>query len=179
MKATELDTALAAAEAEADRLRAKHNAVAQAEAEARHAAELRVYGDAYRNQVTEHNAKRQAAEQHIETLAAADTLDCAALFAAFTELKTADAQAVAAAIHGARLDQVDPLTPNHIGAPRARVNATTPKYRDLTWSIYLDRLIERRTEAEQQRHLNDLNAEADRQIEAEAIKARNEAAAAN
>ncbi|EID17143.1 hypothetical protein MXEN_01734 [Mycobacterium xenopi RIVM700367] len=110
---------LAAAEAEAQRLRDRQAAIEQAERDARDATELRLFKEAYIGQ-DNYRQRRDEAKKRLDELAAGQHLDLAELLAAFDEFQRLDAQAGAAAAHASRLNQIDPLPPRANGAPRTR-----------------------------------------------------------
>lgn len=71
----QIDDQLVAAEAEAERLRAKQAAIAAAEHDTRHAAELRIYRHAAGEQSIEANRARSAAAERLDAIAQAEQLE--------------------------------------------------------------------------------------------------------
>ena len=173
----QIDEALDAAEAEAERPRAKRAAIAAAEHDARHAEELRIYRRAAGELSIAANRARNAAAERLDAIAQAEQLDVPALLQAFLELKAADAHCGAVAGHASHLDRVDPLphTP-HNGAPRTRDSRTRQLYKDRTWSAYVDELIQQRAEARLAADLAELQANANTTIAAAVETARAKAA---
>jgi hypothetical protein len=172
----QIDEALDAAEAEAERLRAKQAAIAAAEHDARHAEELRIYRHAAGELSIAANRARSAAAERLDAIAQAEQLDVAALLQAFLELKATDAHCGAVAGHASQLDRVDPLPHTHNGAPRTRDPRTRQLYKDRTWSAYVDEVIQQRAEARLAADLAELQANTNTTISAAIETARAKAA---
>ena len=174
----QIESELAKAEAEAERLRAKQAAIAAAEDDTRHAEELRIYRHAAGELSIAANRARSAAAERLDAIAQAETLDVPGLFEAFLAAKLADARCGAVGIQASMLDNIDPLPPTpHNGAPRSRPSRAGQLYKDRTFSDYLDDVIQQRAEAQLTAHLADLQAAAQAEV-SDAIEAARAQAAA-
>jgi len=175
---TELAEAIAEADAEAERLRARHAAIEDAEHRTRRATQLNIYRDADGQTAADHNHARREAQERLEAIADAETLDFSALLVAFTEMKACDARCGALGRFAGRLNDLDPVPPlPNNGAPRVRPPRAFEVFADTTWSQYLDGVIRRHTEREGSRHLQKLGDAAHEKITAAVNDARNKAAA--
>ena len=170
---------LAALEAESAKRRAKLAAINDAENSARRATELDHYRVAANDRATDYRTARDNAGAHRDAIAAADTIDLNELFNAFLEFKRLDAMAGALHSHAARIDYVDPLPPNEIGAPRSHVVACSSLYDRLKWSEYLDWVVAERTKQARSGHARELESEVSTKITAAVEQARAAAAADN
>lgn len=168
---------LAEAETQAQRLRAKSDAIAQAEQDARRAAELRLYRDAYTRSAAYRKARDKAKEK-LDAIAAATPFDETALRAQFAELKRLDAHCGALRVHATQLDAVDPLPPAPNGASTRRPPQCAELFKDLTLSRYLDSVHISRTDAHRAQHLTELQTDVAAKVKAEVTAARAAAAAA-
>ncbi|OYN82958.1 hypothetical protein [Mycolicibacterium sphagni] len=167
-----ISDALAQAEAEVDRLRDKKAAIREAEGAASRQVRLGIVRQAANSWAIDCNRARSRAQEHLENLAIATRFDVAKLAAAFGEFKLADARCGANALYARNLDRTDPLPDSPIGAPRERSLRTGQQYADLTWSRYLDQVINDRARAERDRCFNLLQSFAHEQTENAAATAR-------
>jgi hypothetical protein len=111
---------LAEIDARRERLQAKANAINTAVREAHDRVEKSYYRRMATKVATEHRNQRDAAKAELDAAMVADPLDPIKLAAKLVALKDADARCGAVAAHAGRLDYLDPLPPNAIGAPRVR-----------------------------------------------------------
>lgn len=158
MTEAELSRAIDHAESEAERLRFRADAIADAKREARNAVLLNHYREAANDGSIACNQERSAVEQRLNEIATAEVLDVASLQAAFIDYKLADARCGGTALFSARLDAADPLPQNAIGVSQQRRTRTMRMLGDLSWSRYLDTVINERADREQSRYQDMLEA---------------------
>lgn len=147
----ELAAARAHAEAEVQRLRDKEEAVSEASRAAGRGTRMRILRQAAGEWAIDCNRARSRAQEVLEKLAGAPTLNVAKLQAAFIEFKMADARCGSNGDYAGGLDHVDPLPDSPIGAPRTRARIAGQAYAALNWSSYLDNVINERAHAEKSR----------------------------
>jgi hypothetical protein len=170
--------ALAEAKARTQRLQAQADAIDSAVSEAYERAELSHYRRAAAKGATEHREKRDQLKAELDAAMVADPLDHAALFEAFIALKDADARAGAMRAHASRISHIDPMTPNAVGAPRARPVLVSEMHSTLTFGQVLDAAVRARCDRIRAQHQASLQAAAHEEISAAVDTARAQAAAA-
>jgi hypothetical protein len=177
----EIAAELAGARAEAARLQARADAIANAEADARRQAEVAHYREAYGPKSHEYRDARDTAKAKLDETAAAETIDLPTLFAAFLELREADARAYAISVHGATIDTVDPLPyrPGVAPAAQGRPTSVSALYEKSSFWQYLDGVVSARANNVRDRHLLELQAEAAEVVTRAGEAARAAAAAAD
>jgi hypothetical protein len=175
--AEKINAELAETEARRERLQAKANAINTAVREAHDRVEKSYYRRMATKVATEHRNQRDAAKAELDAAMVADPLDPIKLAAKLVALKDADARCGAVAAHAGRLDYLDPLPPNAIGAPRARPVLCSEIYQQLTLWQVTDQAIAARADRIRAAHQAELQAEAAAEISAAVDNARAAAAA--
>ena len=171
-----LDEQLAAAQAEAGRLAARKAAIDQAEADARRTTEIEYYREQADTVAHGYRDGRDAAKRRVDELAFADTINLNELFAAFNEFKARDAECGALETHASRLNYVAPLGRNSHGVDQTHVIGCASLYGKLTWSSYLDWVVNERAKLARAQHFTELEANAHTKIAAAGEAARSAAA---
>jgi len=161
---------------ETERLQAIASAIDAADEAARAAAELAHYRRTQNPLASEYRERRDALKNKLDELAQASEFDVDELFRVFLELRVEDAKCYSLSIHAARLDYLDPLPPNHVGAARQHNCGVTQLYQAWTWSTYLDSVIKERAEAAGRKHLEALQHQAFEEIKQAGDEARAAAA---
>jgi hypothetical protein len=173
-----LDEELAAAQAEADRLRAQKERIGKAEADARRAAELEYYREAAGARAHTYRDARDEAKNRLDALAAgAETIDLNELFTAFLEFKELDARAGSLESHASRINYVAPLGRNSRGVDQSHVIACAQLHERLSWSDYVNWVVTERTKRARAQHAAELEDGAYKKISAAGEQARAAAAA--
>ena len=173
----DISEALAAAEAEAERLRDKQAAVREAESVASRNVRLDIFRQAANSWAIRCNCARSRAQEQLEKLSSATKLNVSKLQEAFIEFKLADARCGSNRLFASMLDRVDPLPDSPIGAPQTRNLRTGQHYADLAWSRYFDQVINQRAQSERDRCWKLLQSFEDEQTDAAVTKARDNALA--
>jgi hypothetical protein len=161
-----------------DRLQAQADSISHAEREAYRTTELSVYRREHGPNAVKARNARDAAKDKLDALAAAEKLDLRAIADAFVDLRDADARAGAQQSHGARLNHIDPIRPNFIGAPQSRPPQVTPLYERTSFWAYLDSILTARYERIRSQRGDELRNAAHAEITAAVDNARAAAAAA-
>src|SRR5271165_7670051 len=112
--------ALAEAKARTQRLQEQADAIDNAVNDAYERTELSHYRRQATAGATEYRNERDQLKAELDAAMVADPLDHAALFEAYIALKDADARAGAMASHASRLNHLDPMPLNAIGAYQTR-----------------------------------------------------------
>jgi len=172
----QIDAELAAAEAEHQRLADKAAAIREAGETTRHAVELQCLREAYGSLPKAAREARDQAQRDLNNVANAEQLDIAALAQAFDRLLELDAECGAVQMHVGRLDAVDPLPPNPIGAERARPSQCARLHGGASFLGYVDGLIRDRAEAAATARVSQLRDELAKTIDAAEQVARQQAA---
>ena len=158
------------------RLQAQADAIDAAEHEARRSTELALIEEARGAVSEQYRDERTELENRVNALATAETLDISALLDAFVRLHDCDARCYALGIHGARINGLLPVRHNTIGVEIPYPPSIGDKFKDTTWSAFLDRTITTRRNTISGRHLAELQADLTSTIDAAAESARSEAA---
>jgi hypothetical protein len=173
----QINDELAASRRATERLQAEKDRLDAAQADGRRQAQIDHYTEAHGAKSWAYRDARDQAQQRLDAIAAAETLDVDALRAAFIDRQLADAHAGAISVHASQINHVLPLEDSYNGAPQSRRPHVSALYQQATWSGYLDRVINQRADAAGQRHLAELQAEAAAVIDAAGEAARRAAAA--
>jgi hypothetical protein len=168
---------LAEARARTAQLQLRADALDAAEAEGRRAAEHAYYTDVHGPRSHAERDSRDALKDALDELAAKPTLDLGELFTAFVELKDADSRAAAMGDHASMINSVSrPARNPHTGIEQYHGVHVGAEYDKVTFSSYIDNVIQRRNQPIRQARLTELQAQAYERIEAAAAAARTKAA---
>jgi hypothetical protein len=115
-KTPTLDEQFAAAQAEANRLRAEKDRIDGAGIAARDEARLARYKNDATVRAGGYRENRDALHTKLTELAAAENLDLNALFTAYVEMRDADSKAGALNTHASMLNSLEPEPRNAFGA---------------------------------------------------------------
>jgi hypothetical protein len=167
----------AAAQAEANRLRAESDRIDAAGQVAANQATLDHYRHAATELARDYRDHRDGLKTKLDQLAAADKLDLNALFAAFVELADDDARCGALNTHASMLNTLEPPERNHIGVQQMPRGAHVAElYKGLTFAGFVDQVITRRGDAIRGRHTDELRVVAHKEVSAAEQAARTAAA---
>jgi len=172
----EIEEQYAAAQAEANRLADRANAIREAGDATRQAVEINTLRDQYATLPKQAREARNAATEALEAVAAAPKLDLPALLAAFDKRQTLDYVCDAVATHTARLNLVDPMPDNPNGTQRQRPPQCQSRFAGAKFSDYLDALIARRANAACGTQANEFAIELEQTLDAAEQAARVQAA---
>jgi hypothetical protein len=157
----------AAAQAEANRLRAEADRIDAAGRAAADQAMLEHYRNAATERAREYHEHRDGLKTKLDELAMADKLDLDKLFAAFIALRDDDARCGALNTHSSMLNTLEPPERNHIGVqPMPRGAQVAELYKGLSFAGFVDQLVARRADAIRARHVEELRAQAHTQVQA-------------
>jgi hypothetical protein len=172
----------AAAQAEANRLRAEAERVDAAGRDAANQATLAHYQHAAGERAREYRERRDALHAKIIELAAADELDENVLLKGWIDMRDQDARCGALNVHSSMLDSLDPPQPNPrtgayaMPAGRAACDELYTPRNGWTFTSFVDRVLAQRADRIRAQHLEHLRAEAHAESQAAEQAARTAAA---
>jgi hypothetical protein len=170
----------AAAQAEANRLRAEAERIDAAGAQARIEAAIQHYHHAATDVAYEYRQQRDTLQTKLTEMAVAeDGLN--ALFKAWVEMRDADAKAGALNVHCSMLDTLQPPQRQWNGAypmpSRAAVDELYTPRNGWTFSAFVDRVLAQRADRIRAHHVEELRAQSHKEVSAAEQQARDAAAA--
>jgi hypothetical protein len=172
----------AAAQAEANRLRAEADRIDAAGNQARSEAALQRYRLDATEFAYEYRQHRDTLHTKLTEMAAADDLELNGLFKAWVEMRDADAKAGALNQHSSMLDTLQPPQRQWNGAHpmpgRAAVDELYTPRNGWTFASFVDRVLAQRADRQRAKHVEELRAEAHKEVSAAEQQARDAAAAA-
>ncbi|MGO8937372.1 MAG: hypothetical protein ACLQLO_09645 [Mycobacterium sp.] len=174
----------AAAQAEANQLRAEADRIDAAGRAAADEARLTHYRRAATEVAGEYRGRRDDLMNKVNQVAMADQIDLNLLFKSWVEMRDCDAQAGALNVHSSMLDSLDPPQKQWNGAhpmpaARAAVNELYTPRNGWTFTSFVDRVLAQRADRIRAQHRAELEAQAHDEIQAAEQSARTAAAASD
>jgi hypothetical protein len=172
----------AAAQAEANRLRAEADRVDAAGRDAANQAALTYHQHIATDRAYEYRGLRDELKNRLDELAVSDDLDLNSLFKAWVDMRDTDAEAGALNQHSSMLDALQPPQPDPrtgayaMPAGRAAVDELYGSKNGWQFGAFVDLVLAQRADRIRAQHIAELRAEAHAEIQAAEQTARTAAA---